>query len=83
MKKLFNVREGWQLKNDWLPERLLSETLTPGVAQGLGLSFDELRQMIQGYFQARGWDEEGLIPEKKLSELGLATVSGLEFRVNP
>jgi aldehyde:ferredoxin oxidoreductase len=47
MKKLFNVREGWQSKDDWLPARLLSETLPTGVGAGIGLSPDELRQMIQ------------------------------------
>ncbi|HWH75864.1 MAG TPA: aldehyde ferredoxin oxidoreductase C-terminal domain-containing protein, partial [Candidatus Binatus sp.] len=74
MKKLFNIREGWRAEDDWLPQRLLSETLPTGVAQGIGLSANELRQMIGGYYQARGWDENGLITEQKLQELGLATV---------
>jgi aldehyde:ferredoxin oxidoreductase len=71
LKKLFNVREGWQPKDDWLPERLLSETLPTGVAKGVGLTSDELREMIRGYYQARGWDEKGFIPEEKLNELGI------------
>ncbi len=75
MKKLFNVREGWQLQDDWLPERLLNETLSTGVGAGRGLSPDELRQMIQSYYRARGWDENGLIPEKKLAELSLPWAS--------
>ena len=70
-KKLFNIREGWQLNDDWLPPRLLSETLPTGVAQGVGLNSAELRQMIQSYFHARGWEENGLVPEKKLRELEL------------
>jgi aldehyde:ferredoxin oxidoreductase len=76
MKKLFNIREGWQPKDDWLPERLLSETLPTGIGTGIGLSPDELRQMIQSYYQARGWDENGFVPETKLTELYLSTVSG-------
>jgi len=75
MKKLFNVREGWQAKDDWLPERLLSEKLSTGVGAGSGLSPDELRQMIQSYYQARGWDEYGLVPEEKSAELCLPTDS--------
>jgi aldehyde:ferredoxin oxidoreductase len=71
LKKLYNVREGWQTQDDWLPERLLSESLPTGVAQGTGLTPNELRQMIQGYYQARGWDEQGFVLEKKLTELGL------------
>jgi aldehyde:ferredoxin oxidoreductase len=73
LKKLFNVREGWQPEDDWLPQRLLSETLPTGVAQGVGLTAAELREMIQGYYLARGWDESGLVPEKKLKELGMLT----------
>lgn len=76
MKKLFNIREGWQTKDDWLPERLLSETLSTGVGAGIGLSPDELREMIQSYYHARGWDENGFILKSNLTELCLATVSG-------
>ena len=75
MKKLFNIREGWQPKDDWLPERLLNEALPSGVGAGIGLSPDELRQMIQSYYQARGWDENGLVPENKVAELCLPTVA--------
>jgi aldehyde:ferredoxin oxidoreductase len=82
LKKLFNLREGWKPEDDSLPPRLLSEALPTGVAQGVGLSPDELREMILGYYRARGWDEDGLIPDHKMRELGLPTVSGLEFRVS-
>jgi aldehyde:ferredoxin oxidoreductase len=71
LKKLFNMREGWCCDDDWLPERVLSETLPTGVARGVGLSAGELREMIQQYYRARGWDEQGSIPEAKLRELGL------------
>jgi len=71
VKKLFNVREGWRPEDDWLPPRLLGESLPTGVAQGVGLTVSELREMIGGYYQARGWDKNGFIPEKKLRELGL------------
>jgi aldehyde:ferredoxin oxidoreductase len=72
LKKLFNLREGWRAADDWLPERLLSETLPTGVAQGVGLSANELRQMIGGYYRARGWDDNGFIPDEKLNELGIS-----------
>jgi aldehyde:ferredoxin oxidoreductase len=71
LKKIFNQREGWRTEHDWLPERLLTETLPTGVAQGVGLAPEELHAMIQSYYLARGWDEQGSIPNKKLSELGL------------
>jgi aldehyde:ferredoxin oxidoreductase len=71
LKKLFNLREGWQLQDDWLPPRLLSEPLPTGVARGIGLSPVELRMMIEGYYNARGWDKEGYVPEEKRKELNL------------
>lgn len=81
MKKLFNIREGWQPKDDWLPERLLTEKLPTGVAQGVGLSGNELREMITAYYQARGWNEIGFIPENRMVELGLSAVTnGFERR---
>ena len=71
MKKLFNLREGWKSEDDWLPPRLLKEKLTDGVAQGIGLSAPELREMIQSYYAARGWDDMGFVPQKKIAELGI------------
>src|SRR5438874_3775754 len=73
LKKLFNIREGWRPQDDWLPEKVLSETLPTGVACGVGLTTEELREMIQSYYQARQWDKNGLIPEPKLRELGITT----------
>ena len=74
LKKLFNVREGWRCDDDWLPERVLSESLSTGIAQGIGLSTAELRDMIQQYYRARGWDERGNIPAEKLDALGLPSM---------
>ena len=71
LKKLFNVRAGWQPHDDWLPPRLLSEPLPTGVAQGVSLTAAELREMIEGYYKARGWDENGFIPDEKCRELGI------------
>ena len=76
VKKLFNLREGWQPKDDWLPPRLMSEALPTGVAQGVSLNAGELREMIQGYYEARGWDENGNIPEGKVREMGLVEANG-------
>jgi aldehyde:ferredoxin oxidoreductase len=71
LKKLFNIREGWKPEDDCLPQRLLSEPLSTGVALGASLTPSELREMIRSYYRAREWDEDGFIPEKKLTELGI------------
>ena len=74
LKKLFNIREGWQRQDDTLPPRVLMETLPTGVVQGIGLTPTDLDMMIQGYYRARGWTAEGLIPELKLGELDVSDI---------
>ena len=73
LKKLFNIREGWSRSDDTLPPRILKEKLPDGVMPGAGLTSDELSLMIEGYYSARGWTEDGLIPESKLLELNIAS----------
>ena len=71
LKKLFNIREGWTRDDDTLPPRVLDERLPTGVAQGVGLNREDLDMMVHSYYRARGWDDDGLIPDSKLAELGL------------
>ena len=71
LKKLFNIREGWTRADDTLPPRALAEPLPDGVAAGIGLSKPDLDLMIDAYYQDRGWNPDGSIPESKLSSLGL------------
>ena len=72
LKKQFNIREGWRREDDALPERVFAETLPDGVGAGVGLSRADLDMMVQAYYAARGWDADGIIPDAKLRELGLA-----------
>jgi len=71
LKKLFNIREGWSRQDDALPPRTLQEVLPTGMAAGVGLTQEELDYMISGYYQARGWNQDGSVPDSKLAELGL------------
>ena len=75
LKKLFNIREGWNRADDTLPPRALEEPLPTGVAAGVGLTKEELDFMIAGYYQARGWTPDGMITDEKLEELGLTGLS--------
>jgi len=71
LKKAFNIREGWRRQEDTLPARILSDALSDGAAEGVSLSQADLGLMVDGYYRARGWTPDGLIPEAKLRELGL------------
>lgn len=71
IKKLFNIREGWTRSDDTLPARVFAETLPNGAAKGVGLTRSDMDMMIDGYYRARGWTVDGLIPEEKIDALGL------------
>lgn len=71
LKKLFNIREGWRREDDTLPPRLLAEPLADGAVSGAALTRDELDTMIGGYYAARGWTADGLVPAALVRELEL------------
>ncbi len=58
-KRAYNLREGWRPEDDWLPPRLLSETLPMGSGRTARLTPDRLRAMVDGYWAARGLDAHG------------------------
>jgi aldehyde:ferredoxin oxidoreductase len=71
-KRAFNIREGWQPADDWLPERLLSEPLAVASGRVATLTAQRLRTMIDGYYAARGLDGEGRPDEASLAGLLLS-----------
>jgi aldehyde:ferredoxin oxidoreductase len=58
-KRVYNIREGWQPADDWLPDRLLNEPLTLPSGRVAALTPERLRAMIGAYYQARGLDPQG------------------------
>ncbi|MDQ1626382.1 MAG: aldehyde:ferredoxin oxidoreductase [Actinomycetota bacterium] len=58
-KRAYNAQEGWVPSDDWLPARLLDDTLTLGSGRVGALSRERLRVMIDAYYEARGLDAEG------------------------
>jgi len=71
-KRLFNAREGWRPEDDWLPDRFLSEPLKLQSGRTAELTPQRLREMVDGYYVARGLDREGMPSPQRLSELGLS-----------
>jgi len=58
-KRAYNLREGWQPADDWLPERFLSQELTMASGRTASLTPQRLRSMIDGYYAVRGLDPHG------------------------
>jgi aldehyde:ferredoxin oxidoreductase len=71
-KRVFNIREGWLPADDWLPERLLSEPLRIGSGRVATLTPERLRGMIDGYYAARGLDDQGRPADGSLADLQLS-----------
>ena len=74
-KRVFNIREGWQPGDDWLPERVLSEPLQLSSGRVATLTPQRLRGMIDAYYAARGLDAQGRPDPADLAGLRLDYVA--------
>jgi aldehyde:ferredoxin oxidoreductase len=75
MMRAFNAREGFDRKNDVLPEKLF-KPLKGGVSDGWKLDRDEVNAALDTYHELCCWDIETGIPHRsKLEELGLDWVA--------
>ena len=75
IKKAFNIREGWNRADDTLPWRWMHDPMTKGPSAGHVTTEEELEYMKDLYYDAKGWTKDGLIPKKKLIELGMNDVA--------
>jgi aldehyde:ferredoxin oxidoreductase len=71
-KRVYNIREGWQPADDWLPDRLLNEPLTLPSGRIATLTASRLRAMIGSYYKMRGLDPQGRPDLATEDDLGLA-----------
>jgi aldehyde:ferredoxin oxidoreductase len=71
LSRLFNVREGFSRKDDTLPYRCLEEPLPEGPARGQVVHLDE---MLDEYYELRGWDHEGIPEKETVSKIGLKDI---------
>lgn len=67
-ERQFLVKAGFSRKDDSLPTRLTQQPLPDGPASG---SICHLEEMLNEYYQERGWTKDGIPTEAKLKELEL------------
>jgi aldehyde:ferredoxin oxidoreductase len=67
LERHYNNLAGFGEGSDTLPTRFTTEPSTMGGSKG---QVSELDQMLEEYYQARGW-ENGVVPKSKLEELGI------------
>ncbi|MVT13969.1 MAG: hypothetical protein GPW19_00420 [Euryarchaeota archaeon] len=71
IQRMFNVREGIKRKDDYLPKRVLSIPEFGKYANIPECTIKDFNLMLNEYYDARGWDSEGVPKMEKLKELGL------------
>ncbi len=72
LARSFSVREGLTRKDDYLPPRFTEEELPDGPSKGHRIPKETLQEMLDNYYELRGWDKTTGHPTKqKLQELGL------------
>lgn len=71
LSRLFNLKAGLTINDDSLPEKILKQPLKDGPNAGKVFCADDFAVALQTYYKLRGWDENGVPSQEKLSELGL------------
>jgi aldehyde:ferredoxin oxidoreductase len=78
LAKLINLREGKTREDDTLPWKVMNQPIPDdGPVKGAVVTQDELDLLIDDYYQARGWNIEGVPSKTKLQALGLEEFSNL------
>jgi aldehyde:ferredoxin oxidoreductase len=65
---------GWSTLMDTPPARWFEEPLTKGSLAGSKLSIDGYKQMLNWYYELRGWDARGIPKKSTLHNLGISEV---------
>jgi len=71
LERLILNREGISRKDDFLPRRIMEEPLPDGMAKGKLISSEMYDEMLDDYYQERGWDEHGVPKVETLQLLDL------------
>lgn len=65
----------------------MTDPIKSGVAKGSLVTRDELDILLDGYYESRGWTNEGVPTKAKMDELGLSeyyqSIEGLAKKPKP
>jgi aldehyde:ferredoxin oxidoreductase len=75
IQRAFNVREGLTRKDDSLPSRIFEDPVPKGASKGSRIRRSEFEKMLDDYYQARGWSQDGMPTKAKLTILDLPEVA--------
>jgi aldehyde:ferredoxin oxidoreductase len=75
--RLCDMGEGFARKDDSFPKRVLTEPIKAGASKGALISQEALDEMLDAYYEERGWDKGCVLTPEKLEHLG---IEKLQFR---
>jgi aldehyde:ferredoxin oxidoreductase len=78
LERLILNREGIRRKDDLLPERITKEAVPSGPTKGRILTEEMYTVMLDEYYEARDWDEDGVPTPDTFRELGLDELLALD-----
>jgi aldehyde:ferredoxin oxidoreductase len=70
LERCFNVREGFDRKEDTLPQRMFTEPLL-NAGPATGQMIRKMDTLLDEYYQALGYNERGIPTLQRLEQLGL------------
>jgi len=70
LERLILNREGIRRRDDLLPERITNEAIPSGPTKGRILTRDMYSIMLDEYYQARGWSQDGVVQDDTIEKLG-------------
>ncbi len=78
LTRCFWIRENQGFGRSWdmPPARYWKDEMVDGPTQGTKLTLDQIGQLLDYYYERRGWDDQGIPTPEKLAELDLLGVVG-------
>ena len=74
VERAFSVREGINAKDD-IPSRRYFEPMPSGPQKGKKLEGEPFEELLQVYYEKRGWNSNGIPTRERLETLGLKEVA--------
>ncbi len=74
-------REDFGRADDWPPARFYEEPVPDGPLAGFRITEDDLNTLLDEYYEARGWDENGRPKAETLIRLGLENVASELYKM--
>lgn len=70
--RIYNIREGLTRADDTVPPRVMNDPIPSGVSKGAHVTKEDVDILLDGYYEARGWTQQGVPKAEKLKDVGLS-----------